>query len=110
LIAFTTPMLTVSANLRVKRKHRTFGTSLVLPIINLEMSNRSKWWPLPSHAPLPIRKSTYSFPKVATLKMLYCNIDGEPASDTVWLKPWHVPLSKRISDQAEWHSIIEKLG
>jgi len=42
--------------------------------------------------------------------MLYCSADGEPGSETVWLKPWHVPLSKRISDKVEWHSIIEKLG
>ncbi len=76
----------------------------------LQMSVRSKWWPLPSHAPLPIRKSKFSFPKVATVKMLFCSTDGNPPSETVWLRPWQVPLSKRISDQVEWHSIIEKLG
>jgi hypothetical protein len=44
------------------------------------------------------------------VKMLYCSTNGEPASETTWLKTWSVPLSKRIADGVEWHSIIEKLG
>jgi hypothetical protein len=76
----------------------------------LNMSVRSKWWPLPSHAPTPIPKSKFSFPKVATVKMLYRGSDGKPTSETVWLKPWRVPVSERIADQVEWHSIIGKLG
>lgn len=69
---------------------------------------RSKWWPLPSHA--PIHKSKFFFPKVATVKMLYSTIERQPTSDMVWLKPWDVPLSERIANRSEWHSIIEKLG
>src|SRR3954464_4542510 len=55
----------------------------------LEMSARSKWWPLPSHTPLPIRKSKFSFPQVATVKLLYSNMGAEPALETVWLRSWH---------------------
>jgi hypothetical protein len=72
------------------------------------VSERSKWWPLPSHTPLPSRKSKFSFPKVARLEMLFC--DGEPKADTVWLHPWIVPLNERISNRDEWHTIIDKLG
>jgi hypothetical protein len=57
-----------------------------------------------------MRKSKFSLPKVATMTVLYCSVDSEPPSETVWQKSWHVPLSKRIADQAEWHSIVEKLG
>jgi len=32
--------------------------------------------------------------------------DGEPKTDTFWLKPWNVPLSERISNRVEWHTII----
>jgi hypothetical protein len=74
------------------------------------MSVRSRWWPLPSHAPLPIRKSKFSLPNVATVKMLYRSCDTEPTSETVWLRPWDVPLSERIADQVEWPSIIGELG
>jgi hypothetical protein len=42
--------------------------------------------------------------------MLYCSLDIEPGPETVWLKPWDVPLSKRIADEVEWYSIVEKLG
>ena|SRR5450755_227811 len=75
---------------------------------HLKMPVRSKWWPLHSHVPLPIRKSKFSFPKVATVNMLYCSLDSEPTSETVWLRPWHVPLSERIANQVEWHSIIAR--
>ena len=76
----------------------------------IKVSIRSKWWPLPSHPPLPVRKSKFSFPKVAMVKMLYCNVDSEQNSETIWLKPWNVPLSERIANPGEWYSIIEKLG
>lgn len=76
-----------------------------------KMAVRSKWWPLPSHARLPIRKSKFSFPRVATMTMFYCSsLDSEPPVETVWHKSWNVPFSKRIADQAQWHSIVEKLG
>jgi hypothetical protein len=74
------------------------------------MTARSKWWPLRSHEQQPIRKSKLSFPKVSTVKMLYCSLDSEPTSETAWLRPWQVPLSKRMADPIEWHSIMQKLG
>jgi hypothetical protein len=57
-----------------------------------------------------MRKSRFSFPKVVTVKMIYHDADSQPASDTVWLAPWNVPLNERIANRDEWHSIIEKLG
>jgi hypothetical protein len=55
-----------------------------------------------------MHRSKFSFPKAVRVQMLFCNT--EPASKTVWLKPWDVPLSERISNRAEWSSILEKLG
>lgn len=45
------------------------------------------------------------------MTMFYCSsLDSEPPVGTVWHKSWNVPFSKRIADQAQWHSIVEKLG
>jgi len=76
----------------------------------MRMAVRSKWWPLPSHSPLPIRKSKFSLPTVVTVKMLYCAPESEPTPDTVWRKRWQVPLSERIADRVQWHSILDNLG
>ena len=72
------------------------------------MAVRKKWWPLPSHA--PIHTSNFSFPEVATVKMIFANADSQPTSETVWIKPWNVTLSERIASRDKWHSIIEKFG
>jgi len=76
----------------------------------MKVSSRSKWWPLPSHARQPSRTSKFSFPKIASTTMLYCSVDREPTSETVWLKPWQVALSERIASRGKWASIVAKLS
>jgi hypothetical protein len=70
---------------------------------------RSKWWPLPSHAPLEVPKSKFCFPKVTTVKMLYRSSDSLSTSLIEWQRPWRVPLTQRIANCSEWQSIMETL-
>ena len=56
----------------------------------------NKWWPLPSHDPVPPRPSKFSFLKVGTITVIFRSYDIKPNDETVWLESWDIPLSDRI--------------
>jgi len=72
-----------------------------------EVQAPSKWWPLPTHQ--TVHRSRFSFPKLATLKMLYCSNNSQPSSKTIWVQTLNIPLSERMTDRGEWDSIIQGL-
>jgi hypothetical protein len=57
----------------------------------------NKWWPLPSHDPVPELRSKFSFLKMGTVVVSFCSAsDAKPDEETVWLESWDVPLSERL--------------
>ena len=58
----------------------------------------NKWWPLPSHEPVPEARSKFSFLKIATVTVSFCSAGSttQPDHKTVWPESWDVPLSDRL--------------
>jgi hypothetical protein len=75
--------------------------SLLRPLCHLNYVRVpfNKWWPLPSHEPVPEPRSKFNFLKIATVTVSFCSAGStaQPNHKTVWLESWDVPLSDRLA-------------